>query len=218
MPNGLGLPTQMLNGVQDLYLQPDGVFGLGCPDCGGKCLGAVNDYDIIRVGGGNYTANQIVDKTIRANKETKLYSNTSGKGTVVGTVKAGESIGKVYSYLRADQSGDGRSWLMFESSTYNKYYYVPNEAVSSTGLKEQGSLTIDAELKAEADAKLKEESPIEYYIKKYAIKVIIAVGVIVLSKTLVVEGIKKIGSSKPTPALTGVKRKRKVNRVSKRKK
>lgn len=183
-----GMPITMLN-------------GLGCPDCGGTCkpLGSVIDYDVIRIGGGNYTANQIVDKTIVANRETKLYSNASGKGTVVGVVKIGQPIGKVYSYLKpSNKSTDGRGWLMFESS-YNKAFYVPNENVANTGLKEQGTLTLTEEKKVEDDAKLKDESPMEYYIKKYALKGVLIIGAIIIVGGLVKESAGKLIDKKVKP-------------------
>ena len=213
--------------IQELQLQSDGVYGVGCavvPVNGIQLgsVGAVTDYDTIRVGGGTYSVNQIVDKSIRANKDTKLYKGSRTNSEVIGIVKAGDIIGRVYSYLRPDQTTDGKSWLMFEK-TYNNFYYVQNEAANTSDLKDQGALTVKEEVKKEEIEKFKEESPVEYYIKKYATKVIIGIGLIVLAstvgRTLVTEGIKKIGSKKseptPTPALAGVKKKK---RATKRKK
>ncbi len=191
-----GMPITMLNGI-------------GCAECGGTCgqkplsglqndlaiaranrrnffsgLGAVSDYDIIRVGGGNYTVNQVIDKTILANRQTKLYSSASLTSTTKGMVQAGKPIGKVYSYIKPSQSSDGNSWLMFEDG-YLNFFFVPNENVSSEGLKDQGTLTVTQEKKAEEDAKLKDESPIEYYIKKYATKGILIIGGIIVAVALV---------------------------------
>jgi hypothetical protein len=228
---GLGLPIQMLNGIngmQDLHLQPDGTYGIGCADCGGACteqnigirgllgFGAVSDYDKITVGGNTYTANQLLDKTVIAAKDTKVYSNASGKGTLVATIKAGQPIGKVYSYLKPDSKNtDGRGWLMFEGA-YNKPYYAPNEAVSSTGLKDQGTLTVTQELKKEEDAKLKDDSPFEYYLKKYGLTALLVVGGIVVVSGVAKEFIKGSFTKKesspepkpePKPALSGPVRK-----------
>jgi hypothetical protein len=164
-------------------------------------FGAVANYDVIRIGGVNYSANQILDKTIIAKTDTKLYSNTSGKGSVVGVVKAGQPIGKVYSYLKpSNSSTDGRGWLMFDSSTYLKSYYVPDEAVSTTGLKDQGTLTLSEEVKAEQDAKLKQDSPMEYYIKKYGTKAVLIIGGIIVAVSLGKELIKDSVTRRPAPA------------------
>lgn len=190
------IPVTMLNGL-----------GCACnnkPVMGFRGFGAVSDYDTITIGGKTYTVNQLIDKTIIAAKETKLYSNPSGKGTVVGTVKAGQPIGKVYSYIKPNNTtSDGRSWLMFDSSTYNKSYYVPNEAASGAGLKEQGTKTVTEELKDEADKKLKDESPLEYYIKKYAGKIILIGGAIYIGSIIVKESFKAATKKKETePAAT----------------
>jgi hypothetical protein len=215
--------NQYATAIQDLQLQPDGVFGLEMPGKSiqlGTALGAVNDYDTIRIGGGTYSANQLVGKTILANRDTILYNGTSSKSSVYGKVKAGQPIGRVNTYIKASQSQDGRAWLGFDGK-YPFFFFVPNENASTETLKDQGTETVKEEVKKEEDEKLKDESPVEYYVKKYATKVLIGIGLIVLAstvgRTLVTEGIKKIGSRKtePTPAMSGVKKKR---RVSKRKK
>lgn len=195
--------------------------GLGCQSCGGTCgqkpmtglrgicgFGAVANYDIIRIGGGNYTTNQILDKTIFANRDTNLYSNTSGKGKIVGVVKAGQPIGVVYSYLKpTDSSTDGRGWLMFTGSKYLQAYFVPDESVSATGLKDQGTLTVSEEVKAEQDAKLKQDSPMEYYIKKYGTKAVLIIGGIIvavsLGKELIKDSVTRRSAPAPATALTG---------------
>lgn len=210
------MKIQMLNGVSDLYLQPNGVYGMGCPSrsCSHLALGAVSNYETITVGGKTYTANQLLDKTVIAGKDTKLYSNASGSGTVVGIVKAGQPIGKVFSYLRPDQA-DGRSWLMFETSTYNKFYFVPNEAASSTGLQEQGTKTVDQEVKEEEERLQKENDPLLYYLKKIAVPAVLILGGIVLASTVGKETVRGLFNKKsspapsPAPALSGPKRKRK---------
>lgn len=163
--------------------------GLGCAQCGGTCLGAVTDYDQITIGGKVYTVNQIIGKTVTAAKETKAYSNNKGAGTVVATIKAGQPIGIVYSYARPDQA-DGRSWLMFESGT--KVYWVPNEAVSASGLKEQGTKTVVEEIKEEKAKKEREEDPLSYYIKKFGVPALLIAGAIVIANTMAREGVKKV--------------------------
>lgn len=173
-----GMPITMLN-------------GLGCMQCGGSCsLGAVADYDQITIGGKTYTVNQIIDKTVVAGKDVTLYSNPSGKGSVVGTVKSGQPIGIVYSYIKpSNATSDGRSWLMFET-TYNKFFYVPNEAVSGTGLKEQGTKTVVQEIKEEEAERLRKEDPAGYYLKKYALPALLIIGLIVIVGGIAKEGTK----------------------------
>jgi hypothetical protein len=192
-----GMPITMLN-------------GFGCAQCGGTCnkpavmglrgLGAVADYDQIKIGGRTYTVNQLIGKSVRAYKDTPVYSGNKGTPKVVGTVKNGEIIGVVASYARPEQA-NGKSWLMFEKG-YNVVYWVPNEAVTDAGLDQQGTKTVTDELKAEADKKLKDESPIEYYIKKYALKVGLAIGVVIIVNSLVKEGVRAAASKKSTTATT----------------
>ena len=211
----------MLNGVQDLYMQGDGSYAatpncLGCAGgCAGSCykkvvLGAVTDYDIITVGGVKYTANQVLDKTVYAQRETPIYVKGNFK-TPAYTIKAGQPIGKVYSYLKPSELTGGRSALMFYTSNNNAYYTF-NEDVSSSSLKDQGALTLKEEVRLEEQEKLKNESPIEYYIKKYGLIALLAIGGIVVASTVGKEAIKSVinkKSSSATPALSGVKKKRK---------
>lgn len=181
--------------------------GLGCA-CQGNGMGAVSDYDQIKIGGKTYSVNQIVDKTLIAATDTKLYSNAKGSGTVVGTVKAGQPIGIVYSYLRPEQT-DGRSWLMFEKS-YNNFFFVPNEAASSGSLKEQGTLTVSEEIKKEQDELLRKTDPVGYYLKKYGLPVLLIGGGIYLAATYGKEFIKgKLSQPKAALAMAGIKRRKK---------
>lgn len=197
-----------------MMMQTD-CYGLGC-DCQANAIaqqkfnvlngfGAVSDYDQIKIGGKTYTVNQIIDKTIIAATDTKLYSGARSTATVVGTVKAGQPIGKVFSYLRPDQA-DGRSWLMFETS-YNKYFFVPNEVASGSGLKDQGTLTLEEERKREEELRQKQNDPVGYYLKKYGLPVLLIGGGIYLAATYgkaFIQG--KL--SQPKPALAGTKRKK----------
>jgi hypothetical protein len=168
--------------------------GFGCSTCGGTCLGAVSDYDKITIGGKTYTVNQIIDKTVTAGRETKAYSHNKGGAQVVATIKAGQPIGIVASYARPEQA-DGRSWLMFESS-YNKVYWVPNEAVASTGLKEQGTKTVAEEIREEQDKKNRETDPLGYYLKKYGFPALIIIGAIIIVNGAAKEGIKAVINKK----------------------
>lgn len=153
-----------------------GFSGLGC-DCQ---LGSVLAYDQIKIGGKTYSVNQIIGKTITASVDTKLYSNPYGQGRVVGTVKAGQPIGIVYSYFRPEQA-DGRSWLMFDNGTTS--FYVPNEVASGTGLKDQGAITVADEIKKEQEEEARRNDPVGYYLKKYGLPVLLIGGGIYLAAT-----------------------------------
>lgn len=168
--------------------------GFGCNECAGSCLGAVSDYDQITIGGKIYTVNQIIGKTVVASRETKAYSNNKGAGAVVATIKAGQPIGIVYSYARPEQA-DGRSWLMFESNT-GKIYWVPNEAVGATGLKEQGTKTVTEEIKEEQEAKQRAEDPLGYYLKKYGLPALLILGAIIVINGAAREGVKAVVNKK----------------------
>ena len=183
-----------------------GLMGLGC-DCQRPMLGAVSDYDKIMIGGKTYTVNQIIGKTLIASKDTKLYSGVKGTPSVVGTVKAGQPIGVVFSYITPDRA-DGRSWLMFESSyipgTAAKVYYAPNEVASGSGLTEQGTLTLEEERKREEEERQKQNDPVGYYLKKFGLPVLLIGGGIYLAATYgkaFIQG--KL--SQPKPAMAGNK-------------
>jgi hypothetical protein len=168
--------------------------GFGCNQCGGTCLGAVTDYDQITIGGKVYTVNQIIGKTVTAGRDTKVYSNNKGAGAVLATIKSGQPIGIVYSYARPEQA-DGRSWLMFESNT-GKIYWVPNEAVAATGLKEQGTKTVTEEIKEEQEKKAREEDPLGYYLKKYGLPAILIIAAAFIIKGAAQEGVKAVVNKK----------------------
>lgn len=158
-------------------------------------MSGVNDYDIITIGGKQYTVNQILDKTVVASRDIKTYSRPGG--TELGVVKAGQPIGKVFSYIRSTSAGTGgRPWLMFET-TYNNYFYVPDDAVSGSGIKEQGGKTVEEEIQEEEDQKLKESSPMEYYFKKFAPKVLL--GVVVVAGTIIL--VKEVSKGVVTKAI-----------------
>lgn len=150
-------------------------------------LGAITD--IVKIGGQNYSVDAILDKIVTAKVSTKIYSRPGGN--VVGTVAAGQAFGKVFSYLKPNSVlvPDGRTWLQFENA--NSYFFVPDEAVSPTVLKQQGVQTLEEQVQAEADEKLKQENPLEYYISKYAGKVLLTIGGIYLVAELGKAVIKK---------------------------
>lgn len=155
-------------------------FSLSGLGCGCQQLGSATNYDQIKIGGTTYSVNQIIGKTLIAKVETKLYSGAKGTPSVIGTVKAGQPLGIVWSYLRPEQA-DGRSWLMFDSN--GRFFFVPNEAATNTGLKDQGALTLKDEIKKEQQEEERRNDPVGYYLKKYGLPVLLIGGGIYLAAT-----------------------------------
>ena len=155
---------------------------LGC-SCQHKGFGAVVDYDVIVIGGKSYTANQILDKQILAAKDTPLFRG-SDFTKPFRIVKAGQPIGQVYSYLKATGT-TGKARLMFyDGANYTGTpFYALNEAVDTQFLKDQGTLTVQQEIKQEQDKKEKENDPIAYYVKKLGLPVLLIGGAIYLVAT-----------------------------------
>jgi hypothetical protein len=160
-------------------------------------LGEVANYDQITIGGKQYSVNSIVGRgvSLTAAKATKIYAGTHGGSKVIATIKAGQQIGSPESYVRADQSADGNSWLMFYGSQTSVItgqnpnasgaFFVPNESVDPSQLKNQGVLTAEQEIKKEQEEKLKADNPVLYYAKKIALPALIGVGLIVVAKAYV---------------------------------
>jgi hypothetical protein len=171
--------------------------GLGCA-CQNNGIGSLNT-DTISIGGKLYSAGQIVDKTIVASRDVFLYPSLhKNEGRFV--VKAGQPIGKVFSYLRPGQGSNptGRVVLMFERG-YNQYFWLKDDnAVSTPALKQQGVQTLKQEVKEKQEEELKDKSPVEYYIKTYGPKLLLGVGVALLVVTVAKEFV-KAKVNKPQP-------------------
>ena len=144
-------------------------------------LGAVDDYDIITINGKLYSVNEVLDKTLVANGSTKVYSAAFDNATLKYTTPSGQSLGKVYSYLKPTAGRTG-SWLMIQTGD-NTFVYVPADSASPSALKEQGVKTVDEQVKEEEEAKQKEADPAGYYIKKYALPGVLIIGAIYAAVT-----------------------------------
>lgn len=141
----------------------------------------VTDYDVIVVGGQRYTANQLLDKQLFASKDTHLYKGDLK--TIIRTIKAGQPLGRVYSYLKASISRPKSALELFDNPAYTGIpYYVLNEedTIDTAFLKAQGTQNVSEEIIAEKEKQMKDNSPIEYYFKKYAGKVLLVGGGIYL--------------------------------------
>lgn len=166
---------------------------LGCP-CQAQPLGDVTAYDVIVINGVKYTANQIVDKQLTAAKDTPVYKGDLK--TVYRTIKAGQPLGRVYSYLKATGSTGQNALELYDNPAYTGTpYYVRLDAsgqIDTTFLQQQGTLTVTQEVQAEKDKQEQENSPIAYYVKKWALPVLIGAGIIVVAATVGKEAVKNL--------------------------
>jgi len=150
-------------------------------DSGYMGLGAVADYDIIVIKGKQYSVNDILDKQFIATAPTKVYTSAYDNATVKYTTQGGQSLGKVWSYLKPTTGRSG-TWLQLEVAPYNPsnptagYVFVPADSADPSSLKQQGVKTVEEVLKDEAAQKEKDESPIFYYIKKLGVPVLLIGG------------------------------------------
>ncbi len=195
------------------------LMGLGCQCQSQIGLGDVasdlTNYDLITVGGKQYSANQIVDKDLTAASNVGLYSGSNFK-TPFATIKAGQHIGKVYSYIKPSQQiADQRDYvgglLMFYTdptfqSSSNRAYYVKDEAaINQSALKDQGTLTANDENKIVQDEQAKANDPVMYYLKKVGLPVLLIVGG---GYAAVQFGKAFIDKPRPAAAVAGIKKRK----------
>jgi hypothetical protein len=151
---------------------------------GSLTLGAVTDYDVIVIGGKQFTTGQLLDKNIIAAKDVVLYPSLfKEEGKFI--VKAGQSIGRVFSYLKPDSKSNptGKIVLQFERE-YNKYFWLKDDrAVSQQALKDQGTKTVEQEIKEEAEKAIRENDPVSFYLKKFGLPTLLIGGGIYLVAT-----------------------------------
>ena len=139
-------------------------------------LGAVTDYDVIVIGGQKFSANQILDKQLIAKTATPLYHGDFK--TPFKIIPAGQPIGRVFSYIKATRSTGKNALMVYDNPQYtgNPYFVLDESGIDTSFLKDQGTQDISAEIKAEQDKLLQQNSPIEYYFKKYAFKTMLIGG------------------------------------------
>lgn len=162
---------------------------LGC-NCQNIALGAVSDYDVITVGGQQYSTNQILDKQLIAKAATPLYH--SDFKTPFRTVAAGQPIGVVYSYLKPSGSTGKSALMLYDNTQYTGTpYYVLNEAqIDTQALQDQGTLTVSQEIQAEQDKLAQQNDPVGYYLKKFGLPALLIAGGVLLAATFGREFIK----------------------------
>ncbi len=138
-------------------------------------LGAVTDYDILVIDGVKYTSREIVDKQLIAAKDTPVYH--SDLVTLFRTVKAGQPLGKVYSYLKASAARPVSALMLYDNPLYTGTpYYLRLDstgAIDRSFLKDQGAVTVQEQIKQDQAQAEKEADPLAYYFKKLAIPVLL---------------------------------------------
>jgi hypothetical protein len=89
-----------------------------------------------------YSANEIIGKTLFARVNVPIYRLPEFSAKPVFSVKPGAAIGKVYSYLSAN---DKRPFVWVFLDENNRAYYVRHDSKSFdlTALKQQGALTVE---------------------------------------------------------------------------
>ncbi|GHM98803.1 hypothetical protein WSM22_02930 [Cytophagales bacterium WSM2-2] len=150
----------------------------------GDAKSDITNYDLITVGGKQYSANQIVGKSLTAEGTVNGYLTTDFTKPFM-TFKKGQIIGTVYSYINAGQATAQRAGsplLMFftDSSMTRAYYVKDDSAISQQALKDQGTLTVSDENKIVQDEQEKANDPIMYYLKKVGVPVLLIGGGIYL--------------------------------------
>ena len=117
---------------------------------------AMSDYNLQSLYGFRFTAKQTLNK----------YSDTGRN--LIGTVKSGEMVGTLYSYVQRNND----LWLMFYDTYKNPFYvkYIPY-SIDAKDLKQQGALTALQELEKQRE---KEMGAFELFMHKYFFKIMTA--------------------------------------------
>jgi hypothetical protein len=133
-----------------------------------------------------YSLAELVGKPLTAKNATKLYRTASNSAKSYASVKAGSSLGTLFSWLNPNEN---RSviWFMFYD-TFNKPYYVPynKNLVDLNALKQQGIKTVDEITKDEKNKKdFEEKGAVRFYLEKYAPYLIGAIFLIPIAKKII---------------------------------
>lgn len=127
----------------------------------------------------NFSINQILGKSIKTNRKVGLYKSIYAKKPVK-ILDSGITVGTVYSWVTNKTTK--QIFLMIDLPGGGVGYLNVDELrgkVNVPDLINQGSKTIEQELKEKKDKEEKETNPTEYYIKKYAVPV--GVGLLIIA-------------------------------------
>jgi hypothetical protein len=133
----------------------------------------------------SYKLKDIIDKPLRAKKTVSLYRNALDDAKPFAEVKAGSTIGILYSIVSA-KAGRSFDWLMFYDSN-NKAYYVPVKTgtLDEASLKEQGVKTVEEQSKEAEEKAKKDAGAVSYYIEKYVPYLLGAIIIIPVLKSII---------------------------------
>lgn len=188
------MPITMLNGC-DCQKTEQAVMWKSFGRLGVGRLGAVVDYDVLKIGGVEYSANQILDRTLVAKTKTPIYMNSNWK-TPAYYVQPGQVIGKVYSYMKPSADRGGRSGLLFYNELGQAYYVLDESTIDTGSLKDQGAITVKQEVALEKEKEMRENDPVGYYLKKYGLPALLIIGGIVIVGGIARETVKEVVSKK----------------------
>lgn len=128
-----------------------------------------------------YSTQDLIGKTLIANAKVNLKRLPMDAAPVIYTVKEGQPVGVLYSYI-APGKDNARLYWMFKDSVGRSYYaeHIPG-SFKTGALAAQGVLT--SEQKAEADAKANEGflGWLERNVKTLAVMA----GVVIVGKALI---------------------------------
>jgi hypothetical protein len=92
------------------------------------------------------TADKFIGATLQAVKAITVYTNGTGSGKVVAVVKAGENVGKIYSWIKGadggvwwsvDRSGKHFGYCKHEYDSFNGEKAVESSDLYKTEVKKQ---------------------------------------------------------------------------------
>jgi len=108
-----------------------------------------DNLPVFKIGSNFYDVTQIIDKSLYARKSVIRRDFTNGTTTPV-TIAKGQFVGKVYSFT----NNSGIVQFMLYGSGYldNNFVTYEPDAFSSTALEAQGSLTVEEQAAAAAEA------------------------------------------------------------------
>ena len=126
-----------------------------------------------------YSADQIIGKTLAARKNVELKRLPTDTAPTVYTVKPGQSVGVVYSYL-LPKAGRSTLYWQFVDANNNYFYAAHKEGIYDIDIiKTQGGKTTEEKRKEEEEKKEKEEmGPFAYYLQKWGGKIAIGAGIL----------------------------------------
>lgn len=114
-----------------------------------------------------YRWKDLLDKSIYIKGDAKLYRSAADNAVPYATIKAGNSVGVLYSWVSAKE-GRSVDWLMFYDFNKKAYYVPVNQGtLDLASLKAQGVKTVEEITKEEQDKAKKNEGVVSYYLEKY---------------------------------------------------